>query len=133
MGGDRNAVGPPCRSGCRWKVHAVKSSLASHLVGGAGEGDVVDGRVFHAEAFEEGADDVGLQNAGNEVGIEAFGLVGVADDEDFFLIGAFDITTGIAGEQIGKGAGERRGLEASGKLLQWRRGLGSFFCVSTTN
>ena len=61
------------------------------------------GGVFGAEAFEKGADDVGFKDAGDEVGVEAFGFVGVAEDEDSGFVGAFDVAAGVAADDEEEG------------------------------
>lgn len=97
VGGDGDSVGP-FAFGLEVEGPSGEVFAGFPLGSCSGEGDAVCGGVFDAEAFEEGADDVGLENAGDEVGVEAFRLVGIADDEDFLLVGAFDIAAGIAGD-----------------------------------
>lgn len=63
----------------------------------ARKGVAVNFWILHAKAFEKSSDDVGFEDAGDEVGIEAFGLGAVADDEDFFLVGDFDVGPAFAG------------------------------------
>lgn len=69
------------------------------LGGCSGERGAVLGGMFDAETFEEGANDVGLENPRDEMRVEAFRLVGITDDEDFFLVSALDVTAGIAGNE----------------------------------
>lgn len=96
--GDGDAVGP-----FGFGVE-VEGPLGEFFVGGpfhgrSGEGGAVLGGVLDAEAFEEGADDIGFEDAGDEVGVEAFGLVAISDDEDIGFIRLLDIGLATAGCQ----------------------------------
>ena len=73
------------------------------------EGDAIDGvavlrRMIDNETFEERPNNVRFEDARNEMGVEAFGFVAIADDENVFLIGNFDVRSAFAGNE-----GERRG------------------------
>ena len=108
MGGDGNAVGPHS-FGLQVEGPLGEVFAGFPAFGGTGESDAVIGGVFHAEAFKEGANDVGLEDAGDEVGVEALGFVGISNDQNEVLIGTLDIAAGVAG-----GEEEQNGQE--GKL-----------------
>jgi hypothetical protein len=73
------------------------------------EGDAIDGvAVFRwmidNETFEERPNNIRFEDTRDEMGVEAFGFVAIADDENVFLIGNFDVRSAFA-----RNEGERSG------------------------
>ena len=73
------------------------------------KGDAIDGvavlrRMIDNETFEERPNNVRFEDTRDKMGVEAFGLVAIADDENVFLIGNFDVRSAFAGNE-----GERSG------------------------
>lgn len=98
MSGDGDAVGPHAL-GLEAEGPLGEVFAGFPAFGSTREGDAVVGGVFHTEAFEESSDDIGLENSGNEVRIEAFGLVGISDDKDEVFIGSLDVAARVAGSE----------------------------------
>ena len=116
MGGDGDAIGP-FSFGLKFEDPLGEILAGFPTGGGSGKSGSVFGRVFHAESLEESSDDVGLEDTGNEVGIEALGFVGVPYDENVLLVCNFDIGPRVAG-----GHQKRQG-DQDGEQFQHRGSL----------
>ncbi len=103
VGGDGVAVGP---AGVGAEVESVGEVVGGNIPAGgdAGDGGEVGG-VVGGEAFEEGAHQAILRHAGNDVGIEVFGLGAVANEENLIADAGSDsgLTASAGGEEKGDG------------------------------
>lgn len=87
-------------------------------------------RVVLDEAFKECAQDFAFGDAGDAMGVEAFGFGGVGEDEDVVVVGDLNLGSVFAGDEEGPEAEtEKRFDEEShcgGKMRERRSGCTSF-------
>lgn len=71
------------------------------MAGGSRQGLLIDGGVFADQPLKHGENDVAFDDPADEVGVDALGFGGVAEEEDSVAVGALDL-----GFAAGAGTGE---------------------------